>query len=141
MSLVIEFISIVMSPDNVWGHQCGRDSRSPGLLCQASRHGHSRTIAAISRRSTPEHIFQVRHHAIGNTLIGSALSLETGERRVRCMDPRGGRRGLPWDADYWREDAARISAARSARRPDPRSMSTPRSSSGHEHEPKELVID
>ena len=71
----------------------------------------------MSRRSTPERIFQARRDAIRNTLTGSGIDLETAERWCDAWEIEAAGRGMPKDGDYWTAGAEWIAAERAARRP------------------------
>jgi hypothetical protein len=71
----------------------------------------------MSRRSTPERIFQARRDAIRNTLTGSGMPLETAERWCDAWELEAAGRGLPRDGAYWIEGGKWIAAVRAARRP------------------------
>jgi hypothetical protein len=71
----------------------------------------------MSRRSTPERIFQVRRAAVRNTLTGSGMSLEAAERWSDAWILEATGRGVPRDAAYWQLGEEWIAAERAARRP------------------------
>jgi hypothetical protein len=71
----------------------------------------------MSRRSTPERIFQARRDAIRNTLTGSGMPLETAERWCDAWETEAAGRELPRDGAYWTVAAEWIAAERAARRP------------------------
>ena len=71
----------------------------------------------MSRRSTPERIYQARRDAIRNTLTGAGMSVETAERWCDGWELEAAGRGLLRDAEYWQAGAAWIAAERAAGRP------------------------